>query len=462
MKPILTSEAAAVAARYRPDPVAFCTEVLGDERPWSRQREILEAVRDHRRTAVRSGHGVGKSWTIARLALWWLYTRAHSAVVTTAPTERQVREVLWREVARAHRSSALPLGGKLLRTRIELDTDWFAIGVSTDEAERFQGFHSAHLLVLFDEAAGIPRRMWEAAEGMLSSSGARMLAVGNPSAPSGPFFAACSSPGWRRIRIGCPEAAAEAKRLGLSRLVSAEWIAERRRDWGADSPVYRARVVGEFPETVESGLVPAEWIAEALESGEAVEPEDVRGRRAVLGVDVARYGDDSTAMVLRRGSAVVDAAAFKGIDTMAVAGKVVRAVRMWDVDWHDVFIDATGLGAGVVDRLRELGYPVAECNFAARASNPAEFENLRAEIYWRLRTALSPSAEARLAIDPKIEALARELLWIRYRVNSSGRIQIESKERIKSAEGASPDMADALALTYAGYTAEEAPGLWVI
>ena len=130
-------EAARILATYAARPLAFCEDVLGGERPWSRQAEVLEAVRDHRRTAVRSGHGVGKSWTVARLALWWLYTRPRSAVITTAPTERQVREVIWREIARAYRASRVPLGGRLLRSRIQLDDDWFALGCSTDEAERF-------------------------------------------------------------------------------------------------------------------------------------------------------------------------------------------------------------------------------------------------------------------------------------------------------------------------------------
>ena len=455
-------DAARVAGVYSEDPVAFCTDVLGDERPWARQAEMLEAVRDHRRTAVRSGHGVGKSWTVARAALWWLYTRPWSAVITTAPTERQVREVIWREIARAHGASRVSLGGRLLTSRIQLDADWFALGCSTDEAERFQGFHSASLLVIFDEAAGIPRRMWEAAEGMLSSRGSRMLAVGNPAAPSGPFFSACSSPEWRHIRVSCEEAAREAARLGLSRLVSAEWIDERRRSWGGDSPVFRARVLGEFPTTVESGLVPAEWVAAALARRPQGDAEASSDDRPVMGGDVARFGDYLTAIVLRRGARVAEAQTFAGIDTMEVAGQIVRAARAWGVDWHDVHVDETGVGAGVVDRLREQGHYVSGHNFAASAANGAEFENLRAEIYWRLRTALSPSATEALAIEHRLDGLARQLLWIRYRVNSSGRIQIESKDRIRAVEGSSPDLADALALTFAGYMEREAPGLWVI
>ncbi len=458
MKPISTNDAAVVARRYRADPAAFCREVLGGDAPWSRQLEVLESVRDHRRTAVRSGHGVGKSWTVARAALWWLYTRPRSVVISTAPTERQVREVLWREIARACRNATMPLGGKMLTSKIHLDDDWFAMGVSTDEAERFQGFHSEHLLVVFDEAAGIPRRMWEAAEGMLSSAGSRMLAVGNPTAPSGAFHAACTSGSWRSLRIGCDEAAGEAARLGLRRLVSTEWIEERRRDWGADSPVYMSRVLGEFPPTAEAGLVPFEWIGAALARG-----ADAKGEgRPMLGVDVARYGRDRTALVLRRGADVSEAKTFRELDLMEVTGRIVRAVRQWNVSWSDVFVDAAGLGAGVVDRLHEQGYPARGCNFAERASDAAEFENLRAEVYWRLREAMSPGAAEPLSIAPSLDELADELRWINYRVGSSGRLIIESKDRIRAAEGASPDLADALALTFAGYADEEAPGLWVI
>jgi len=459
-----TTEAGRVRARYAGDPVAFCSEIIGGDRPWSRQTEVLEAVRDHRRTAVRSGHGVGKSWTCARVALWWLLTRASSVVITTAPTERQVREVLWREIGRAYAGSRVPLGGKLLSAKMQLAPDWFALGCSTDEAERFQGFHSEHLLVIFDEAAGVPQRMWEAAEGMLSSGGSRMLAVGNPTAPSGPFHSACQSAEWRQVCVSCEEAAREAGRLNLKRLVSEEWIAERRRDWGVDSPVFRARVLGEFPSTAESGLIPGEWIAEATERGKSAEGDEEgrRGERVALGVDVARFGADSTAMVLRRGARVLETLTFHGLDTMEVAGKVVRMARKHSVDWRDVYVDACGLGAGVVDRLREQGFGVPEVNVSVSARNSAEFENLRAELYWRLRDALSPSGAQRLALGPEAGALARQLHWIRYRVSSSGRIRIEAKDRIRALEGASPDLADALALTYAGYSEQEAPGLWVI
>ena len=155
--------------RCQADPLFFSRHVLGGEQPWGKQQQITLSVRDNERTAVPSGFAVGKTWVAARIVLWFLFSFPHSLVITTAPTWRQVENVLWAEIRRQHLTSVKPLGADILRTQIKIADDWFAIGVSTDEPAKFQGFHAEHVLLIFDEAGGISREIWDAAEGQTTN-----------------------------------------------------------------------------------------------------------------------------------------------------------------------------------------------------------------------------------------------------------------------------------------------------
>ncbi len=175
----MTATATSALEAIRIDPIAFSREVLRFE-PWSKQQEILCSVRDHRRTAVRSAHGVGKTAIAARTILWFLAAYPNSKVISTAPTWHQVREQLWREVHVAYAAAGGFFDGQLDDTRLELAPDWFALGLSTDRAERFSGHHAEHLLLVVDEASGMDEAIYTAAESYLTSEGARILLIGNP------------------------------------------------------------------------------------------------------------------------------------------------------------------------------------------------------------------------------------------------------------------------------------------
>lgn len=169
------------------DPVGWVQEVLGAV-PWSKQREILESIRDHPKTAVRSCHGVGKSFTAGQVILAFLFNFPRSIVLSTAPTWRQVEKLVWKEVRASYRRSKVPLGGHLLpkSPAIQIVQDeWYAIGLSTNDPDRFQGFHEKYILVVVDEAAGVPEDIFEAIEGVLTSEHARLLLLGNPTSLSG-------------------------------------------------------------------------------------------------------------------------------------------------------------------------------------------------------------------------------------------------------------------------------------
>ena len=248
------NDVARVWARASRDPVFKAREVFGWW-PWSKQREILWSVRNHPRTAVPSAHGLGKTATAARCVLDFA-TEGPCRVITTAPIWSQVEELLWAEIGVAYRDSKIPIGGELLKTKLTFDRDWFAVGFSTDEAERFAGHHAPRLLLVVDEASGVDEKIYVAAKGFLTASaGARVLLIGNPTRPAGTFYRACreQSP-YNVIQMSAydspnitgekvpPEVAAA--------LPTMQWIEEMEEEYGRDSPEFRVRVMGQFATTI--------------------------------------------------------------------------------------------------------------------------------------------------------------------------------------------------------------------
>ena len=452
-----------ILARCRRDPLFFCRCVLGGEQPWRRQAEILCALRDTRRVAVRSGHGVGKTWTAARAAIWYLYSHPHSIVLTTAPTHRQVRSILWAEIRRQVRASKVPLGGRLTETGLALDDDWFALGLSTDEPERFQGYHAEHLLLILDEAPGVAADIYEAARGLLTSRHAHVLLIGNPTAPAGPFYEAFRSPGWRTIHIACADCPnVTAGRVIYPKLVTAEWIETQRAEWGENSPTFRARVLGEFPEEADSRLIPLAWLHAAQERTPRARTSHDGELR--LGVDVARYGADQTVMILADATGLRDARSASGLSTMETTGRIIALAGQRGIPADRIAVDDAGVGGGVTDRLREQGWAVRAVNAASRPNGPENFANRRAELFWAVREALNPEGARPLAVPPgRFDRLCRELSEISYHFDSRGRIQVEGKDALRARLGASPDHADAFALTFAAAgPARSEPRVWEV
>ncbi|MDP9269655.1 MAG: hypothetical protein M3P14_01525 [Chloroflexota bacterium] len=435
------------------DPVAWVRERLG-EHLWSAQREIAYAVRDHRRVAVRSAQDVGKSRIASRLACWWIDTHpvGEAFVVTTAPTFKQVQAVLWREMRSAHAAATLP--GVMSETEWKIGGRLVAFGrkPADYDPDAFQGIHTRYVLVIMDEACGIPESLWTAAETLMANEGSRILAIGNPDDPMSSFATACApGSGWHSIRIdgyASPNFTDEPVPSELRELLlSRTWVAERKRSWGEDSPLFISKVRGEFPEDAEDALIPLTWIraAQARFDPEPAEPSD---EPTILGVDIARYGSDETVIVARHGDRAWIVARYRHQDTMATTGRVVRAIQ--DLGAREALVDVIGIGSGVVDRLAEQHQPVTGLNAGAAARSKRKFANARAEWCWGVRDRME---KGQIAIQPDDE-LAAQLAALRYTFDSSGRIQIESKEDMRSRGIASPDIADALMLAF---SARETP-----
>lgn len=428
---------------FRADPVGFVQQALG-ETMWSRQRAIAEAVRDYRRVAVPSCHDAGKSFLASRLAAWWIATGApgESFVVTSAPTNAQVKAILWREIKRAHRIGKLP--GTINRTEWLIDGELVGYGRKPNDWDMtgFQGIHAARVLVIFDEASGVPQALWDAAETLITNEDSRLLAIGNPDDPAGPFARACApGGGFHTLAIDAfatPNLSGEEiPEVLRPLLVSALWVEEMRLRWGEESPLWQAKVRGRFPDIADDRL-----LSPALLQA-SVEARIDAGTPIVLGVDIARFGRDETVLVLRRGDCAEIHGTFRKQDTMATVGQIIEAWRTTGA--VAVQVDDAGVGGGVTDRLREQGVPVVPILVGRPAQESERFLNLRAELYWVLR---ERAAEGRLSL-PNDALLLRQLGEIRYRYDSRGRLKLESKDDLKKRGQASPDRADALALAFA-------------
>lgn len=434
------------------DPVGWVESTLG-EHLWSAQRRILESVAANRYTAVQSAHGIGKSYTASRAVAWWLsdHPVGEAFALTTAPTGDQINAILWRELDAAHERGRLR--GKVTGTsstrRWHVGRRMIALGRKSADfkdsdraAAAFQGIHAPYLLIVLDEASGIQPWLWDAIDGLTTTAETSVLAIGNPMDPTSRFAEVCApGSGWEQMAISVFDTPAfTGERVPpdlLRRLPSKQWVEERKERWGEDSPMYTARVLGEFPEQSDEGLISPALIRQAQEL-------DLSEQRTQVwphyGVDVARTGSDETVVYANwRGHVRLDHSA-RGKDTMETAGEVAKRLRANNGGAH---IDVVGLGYGVYDRLREQSLEAWPFNGANRAHAPHKFINRRAEAYWHLREAFE---RGEVDIDPDDDQLAAQLLSIRWFTNSKGLTQIESKDDMRKRGVPSPDRADALCM----------------
>lgn len=431
-----------VGTAIQADPVTFCTNVLGFY-PWSKQREIIESVRDHSRTAVRSCHGSGKTATAARVVAWFLTAYPNSRVITTAPTFSQVRDLLWSEINSAVARAPAGLFPPCDTTRLTISREWFAVGLSTDRPERFQGHHAENLLLVVDEASGVDEAIYEAAEGFLTSPGARVLLIGNPTQTSGTFYRAFHSDRdlYNTIHISAfdtpnitgeevPDAARKA-------LVSPDWIEQRKKQWGDGSPLYDVRVLGNFPSESEDQVIGLQSVEDAKAR------ERTPAGPVVISCDVARYGSDETVIAVRQGEHVRIHKSYTSRSLMETVGQIVDAARQYNAPGMRVVVDDVGLGGGVTDRLREMGVPVEGFNGGSAANEPRSYPNRRSEAWFAFADQI-----AHVDLDPD-EQLCADLVSPKYSLDSAGRRVVEPKDRTKKRLGRSPDRADAVLMAFA-------------
>jgi len=428
---------------YRNDPVLFVKNVLGaTPQPW--QEDFLRAVaRGERRISVRAGHGVGKSTVCSWALIWHMVTRFPQKSVVTAPTSAQLFDALYSET-KAWINKLPPALKELFEVfsdRIVLkdSPESSFISARTSSAERpeaLAGIHSEHVLLVIDEASAVHEAVFEAAAGSMSGHAATTIMISNPTRNSGLFYKThhVLASDWFRMHVSCLN----------SPLVSSDFVRQIKATYGEDSNAYRIRVLGEFALADDDTLIPADLVDSAIDR-DIVSPED---EEIVYGVDVARYGTDRTALCKRRGNVVLEIKSWGGLDLMQTVGTVVNEAKLDNPT--EICVDTIGLGSGVADRLREMGYNVVDVNVAESSAMNPNANKLRDDLWMSVKDWLG----TRAVKLPKDDALRQELVAPRYSFTSMGKIVVESKDSMRRRGMRSPDLADALCLTFAGQAAQ--------
>jgi hypothetical protein len=487
--------------KLRKYPKIFFYKILNVLKLEGFQEHVLQAVADHSRVAVAATHSVGKTFIMGRIALWFLSTYKNSKVITTAPTYRQVVKLLWGELRSAYKNAKYPIGGHLTTNELKINDDWYAIGYSPrkeaaqDEREQkgstFQGFHALYILVIFDEATGIHPDIWKMVEGLLTSGKiVKFVCIGNPTTRNCEFFKCFKNPIWKKIYISCfdsPNLIAngisnkeelkkeinylktlteEERILRIENyvkpapyLLSTQWVVNYVMRWGFNHPLVLSKAFGEFPKESDNVVVQLSEVEEAINREYKIKSKDVR----CIGVDCARFGEDSTVITEIIGNKTTRKKAFGKKDTMETASEVMGFIK--DSNRKTlVLVDGTGIGAGVVDKLnlnkqkREIPHfvTIIEVNFGQTCTLPYDkkhYANLKAKIFVELGEDLKTELDL---IDDSV--YLGELPNIKYKINDRGVMQIESKEDYKKRTGlSSPDHADSLAIANYGrhYVAPE-------
>ena len=427
---------------YGDDPVGFVTNVLGAKpQPW--QEEFLKKIaRSERRISVRAGHGVGKSTACSWALIWHMCCRYPQKSIVTAPTASQLFDALFAEL-----KSWLNKLPPVLRESFEVFSDKITfkaapessfISARTSSSERpeaLAGVHSEHVLLVVDEASAVPEPIFEAAAGSMSGHSATTILISNPTKNSGLFYKTHHelSSDWNRMHVSCLN----------NPLVAADFVAQIKATYGEESNAFRIRVLGEFALGDDDTLIPAELVDGAMIRDITVSPSEPM----IYGIDVARFGTDRTALCKRRGNVVIEIKSWGGLDLMQTVGVVVNEAKMDSPD--EICVDTIGLGGGVADRLREQGFNVRDVNVSESSAMNPNAHRLRDELWMSVKDWLA----TRAAKLPKDDGLRHELVAPRYTFQSNGKMVVESKDSMRKRRMRSPDLADALCLTFAGTAA---------
>jgi hypothetical protein len=408
--------------------------------------EVADArVNGRRRFTVRAGHGVGKTTVEAWIIIWALLFLRPCKVPITANSQDQLRDVVWTEVALWHRKlppflkDMIDVQAETIRIRHDPEAA-FAVARTArpEKPEALQGFHSDNLVFVIEEASGIDDVIFQVASGALSSEDSWVFMFANPTRTSGYFYNSHNGPGrhqWRRFHVPCSN----------SSRVKPSYAEEIARDYGEQSNVFKVRVLGEFPISEDNAVIALGLVEAAIDR--PVSPSDVG---VVWGLDVARFGDDTTCLAKRRGNVLLEPTMeWRKTDLMQSVGRIVREYHETPLGARPgaINVDVIGLGAGVVDRLKELGLPVRGINVGeSPATDDGRFMRLRDELWWRAREWFT-SLDCTI---PRDEHLIDELVGPTYKYESTGKIRVESKDDMKKRGIKSPNRADAFCLTLAG------------
>jgi hypothetical protein len=438
-------------------------------RKW--QRQILSDLRDHikqnngkvdfdtARLAIASGRGIGKSALVSWLVIWMLSSRIGSTTIVSANSEAQLRSVTWAEITKWLAMSLNSHWFEIAATRI-MPAKWLTELVERDlkkgtrywsvegrlwseeNPDAYAGVHNFDgVMLIFDEASGIPDSIWSVSDGFFTENTPHRfhLAFSNPRRNTGYFYETFHSKRafWQTRVIDARDVEGTDKNL-YQRIID---------EYGPDSYQASVEVYGNFPSEGDDQFIGSNLVDDAMKrtpARDATAP-------IVIGVDPARFGADATVIAIRQGRDILELRRHRGADTMEVAGHVIDAIEEFKPAL--VCIDEGGLGAGVVDRLKEQRYKIRGVNFGNKAKNQTMWGNKRAEMWGAMRDWLKTGH------IPTDRFLKTDLISPRTKPDSKGTLFLESKKDMKARGLASPDAADAIAVTFAFPVASTDPRL---
>lgn len=448
----LEDELLTAMAGFYDDPYGFVMfafdwgqgELADEDGPDVWQREQLEGIGKHLREnpgdnfreATASGHGSGKTALTAWIILWAMSTRPQLNGVVTANTLSQLSNKTWRELALWHKRLINRHWFRWAATKfmhVQDPETWYIAAVPNSEhnSEAFAGLHSAEKLIIFDEASGIPDKIWEVTEGAMSDGSSIWLVYGNPTKNTGKFRNCFDKDKRWRTRNIDTRTVKRTDKQEIAEMIEAYG--------GEDTDPVRVRVRGLFPKAASTQFMPIDLVSGAMARELPIEAHFMMP--IVLGADVARYGDDKSVIAVRQGRKLLDLKTFSGLDTMSFAHQVSVAIRKYKP--IATFVDVVGIGAGVVDRLRMLGYDIIEVNGGTKAREEDRWADKRAEMWVRMREWLEG------ADIPDHQELYEGLIGVQYFFDDKERLRLERKADMKKRDLKSPDEADAIALTFA-------------
>ncbi len=448
---------------YWDDPEAFAWDVLGVRGLFKKALEFIWAVAENRKVTCRGAYGTAKTFWTAVLVLWFLYTRYRSRVVTTAPRERQVKDLLWSEINALYASAKFSLGGKCLTDRLDIAPKWFAVGMTANQKNEsaMQGYHGKNVFFVGDESSGLRPTTFEIADRLCVGSEDKQLFIGNAIDPLSTFAATFKDRTFAKVRITAFDTPnVQARKTLIPGMVTWEWVEDKRIRWGEHSQLYKSRVLAEFPSTSDNAVIPLAWIEAAMARWEAlieeVRAED-RTRSAeeaaeivaerldgamYLGADIAGGGEDETVFARRK--------AWFHLPLTSHAGDTQEVAALLGIEHgkgYGIALDAIGIGAGVADAAQASGVDVTKVIGSQQSermdcTGTFGFTNRRGELYWTMREVLDPNGATPHAL-PRDEMLLEELALPVYKPVTGKKIMIEPKEKVKERLGRSPDRADA-------------------
>lgn len=447
---------AAFQARYFNDLTGFVRECLHwktGQGPTPYQEEILGKITTNQRVSVRGPHGLGKTAMMSWIVLWFALTRDGKdwKVVTTASAWRQLEKYLWPEVHKWARAIKWEKIGRapfdineLFTKTLRLQTGE-AFAVASDNPALIEGAHADYILYIFDESKSVIPATFDAAEGALTTPGAIAVAMSTPGEPHGRFYDIQSKKqgyqDWWTRHVTKEEVIAAGR-------MSETWAEDRKTQWGETSAVYLNRVEGQFASSDEESVISLSAVEKANDRWLEISEAGKWGDFVCVAVDVARTGENKTVQALRYAFGIKELKRSSKEDTMQTAGRVEGTMRSLD---GPAVIDVIGIGAGVFDRLRELGLEVIPFNASARTnfmdqSGQFGFANVRAAAWWNLREMLEDPLGT-VALPPD-DNLTGDLTSPKWRVMSGAKIIVESKEDIAERLGRSTDDGDAVIMAY--------------